>query len=57
MSLKNIKIIIKIKIKLTIALEIMDNIRLINFFFSFKVNKNCEKKIIKLYQLAYIQKI
>lgn len=46
-ALKNLGIIIKVKIK-RITVFKKEDIRLINFYLNLKVNRNCQKKIIKL---------
>lgn len=46
----------KVKTKLTITFSIID-MSLINFYLSFKVKQNQGKRIIKLFQLVYIDKI
>lgn len=44
---KSTRIIAKIKTKLTAAFEMVD-IRLICFYLGLKINKDCQKRIIKL---------
>lgn len=45
-----------VKAELTIVISIVD-IKFISFYFGLKVKKNKEKRIIKLSQLAYIDKV
>lgn len=56
MDLKRLSQIVKVKIKLFTTYEIID-IRLISFYLVLKREKNYEKKIFKLFQLTYINKI
>lgn len=53
---KNTKIITKIKIKF-INIFKMVNIKPISLYLNMKVDKNCKKTIIKLFQLAKILKV
>lgn len=53
MNPKNFGIILKIKIKLTIAFK-MSDIGPIEFILGLKIDKNCDKMIIKLFQPIYI---
>ena len=46
-ELKNTKINVKIRIELIATFKIMD-IRLINFCLGIKIDRNCQKQIIKL---------
>lgn len=55
-DIKKSKNIIKIKAKLAKRFLIID-LKLINFYFDLKIEKDKEKKIIKLFQLVYIDKI
>lgn len=55
-EVKGLKMIIYMKEKLTTAFKMID-ISLISFYFSLKIDKNCEKNIFKLLQLIYINKI
>lgn len=50
---KHIGIITRVKIKLITACEIM-YIRQISFYLGLKINKNCEKMILKLFEPASI---
>lgn len=52
-GLKNTRVIARVKIKLMVMFEIM-NIEPISLYLGFKIDKNCEKKTIKLFQLIYI---
>lgn len=53
---KNIDVIARVKIELPTAFDMID-IELISFYLGLKVEKFCQKKIIKLSQPVYIQKI
>ena len=53
MGLRDIGVITKVKIELMAMFEIV-NIGLISFYLSLKVDRNHEKKTIKLSQLIYI---
>lgn len=55
-SPKNIDVIARVKIELFTPFNMID-IDLINFYLVLKVEKLCQKKIIKLFELVYIQKI
>lgn len=57
MGLKDIKVITRVKIKLSTTFKIIDDIELISFYLGLKININCKKKTIKLSQLIYIEKI
>lgn len=56
MGVKDFRMIRQIKQKLVAVFKIVD-IGLISFYFGLKVNQNYEKKTLKLFQLAYINKI
>lgn len=47
MELKNMRVIVKVKIELATAFDIVD-IRSISFYLGLKVEKNCQKRITKL---------
>lgn len=53
MNPKNFGIILKVKIKLTIAFK-MSDMGPIEFYLGLKIDKNCDKMIIKLFQPIYI---
>lgn len=56
MGPQNIGVIAKVKMELTTAFDIV-NMGLISFYLGFKVERDCQKRIIKLLQPAYIQKV
>lgn len=56
MRVKGLEIIKQVKKKLGKACNMID-IGSISFYFSLKIEKDCIKKILKLFQLAYIDKI
>lgn len=56
MGIKDSDIITRVKQELTIAFEIA-NMRPISFYLGLKVTQDQEKKIFKLSQLAFIDKI
>lgn len=56
MGIKKIEKIIKIKEKLAARFLIVE-LRLINFYLGLKIEKNQEKKIIKLFYTVFINKI
>lgn len=56
MGAKNSRVISRVKKKLTTTFEMVD-MGLISFYIGLKVSKNREKKMIKLSQPIYINKI
>lgn len=56
MGANNFRVIDRVKQKLTAAFKMAD-MGSISFYLYFKVSRDCEKKIIKFLQLAYIHKI
>lgn len=56
MGAKNSGVISQVKEKLTSAFEMVD-MKSINFYLGLKVSRDYEKKMIKLLQPAYINKI
>lgn len=55
MGLKSIGIIAKIEIELIVAFEIV-NMGPISFYLGLKIDRNCEKKTIKLFNLHIFKK-
>lgn len=56
MRAKNLRVISQVKKKLMATFEMAD-MGPISFYFGLKVSWNCKKRTIKLFQLAYIDKI
>lgn len=53
---KNSRVIGWVKDEIIFIIEMVDMVPII-FYFGLKLNYNCKKKIIKLFQLVYIEKI
>lgn len=53
MRSKNMGVVVRVKIKLSIDFD-MVNMRLISFYLDSKMVIKCQKRIIKLLELAYI---